>query len=267
MPIDSITLNSVTRTGLNALKRADEQSAQHQGSLSSGQRVNSIRDDAVAFAAAKALTDRAGDLATFKDRSSAGISTIGAALDGAGTVEPLLGQLRGIAQAARASETATERAAFADQFNAVRNQIDQVVGDSSYQGANLLSAGSSLTAGDVTVTARDSSTAGLGLAAAPTGGAGFTDAAIETALAQIDAASAQVRATQASLGSSIAALTIQADNAQQLRGIAAEGGLRLTEADLNEDAAGVTAAATRQQLSRVALTIGRDQQTSILSLF
>jgi|GEM_PF-1502384 len=274
MPIDSIALSGAARTSLMSLQRTEQQSADRQSALSSGKRVNSVRDDAVAFLAARALSEQASDLAAVKDRSSTGISTVGAAIDGATTVDTLLGQLRGIAQAAQGSDSATERAAFADQFNTVRAQIDQVVGDSSYQGTNLLNAGSSLNAGNVAVAGRDSSSAGLGLPTAATDGTGFTDpnigagnGAIEATLTRIDAAAAQIRATQAALGSSISAMTIQADHAQQLGNVAAEAGLRLTQADQTEEAAALTASRTRQQLSRVTMTIGRQQQASILSLF
>jgi flagellin len=263
MPIDSVTLTAGVRAGLTSIQRADEQSADRGRALSTGKRVNSVRDDAVAYLAAKALTDQASDLAATKEQSASTVSAVGVALDGARAVESLVDQLQGIALAGQGTASATERAAFAEQYNTVRAQIDQVAGDASFQGSSLLTGGTTLSAGDVTVSAQNVTAGALGLSAAAADGSNFGDAL----LAEISAAATQIHRSQANLGSSVSALTIQADNADNLRNVAAEAGLKLTEADLQEEAAALAASRTRQQLASAGLAIGRDQQNSILSLF
>ncbi|CAA7621861.1 Flagellin [Magnetospirillum sp. LM-5] len=263
MPIDSVTLSASARTGLASIQRSNEQSADRSRALSSGRRINSPQDDAAAYLAAKALTDKASDLASVKEQSAGAVSAVSAALDGTQAVGRLITQLQGIAQSAQSTDSAAERASYAEQYNVLRDQIGAVIGDASYQGTSLLGGGTSISAGDVTVSAQNVTVGGLGLSAAAADGSNFGDAL----LAELSSATSTLRQAQSNLGSSVAALNIQAGNADNLRNVAAEAGLKLTEADLREEAAGLAASRTRQQLSQVGLGISRDQQNSILSLF
>lgn len=271
MPVDSITLTASAHASLATQQSLAGTAAQRAYNLSSGKKVNRVTDDAVAFAAARALTDRSGDLSAVKDSVGQGISTINAAQAGAEGVNSLLDQMKGIASAAIASDNSSERAVLAAQYNQVRGQIDSLSADSGYNGVNLLSSSSSAltvafsnASGDnVTVAARNVSANGLGVAAVATDGSDFS----ATTLSQLDAARSSINTIQASLGSNINALSIRAEAVQNQANIATEGAGKLTQANLNEDAAVLVATQTRQQLARIGQTISQKAQSSLLTLF
>lgn len=271
MPVDSITLTASARATLTTQQSLAATAARHSQNLSTGKKVNRVTDDAVAFYAARALSERSGDLSGVKDSVGQGISTISAAQAGADGVNAMVDQLKGIATAALATDNASERAALAEQYNQVRGQIDSLAADSGYGGVNLLSgASSSLTVSfgsstqdSLTVSPQDVGATSLGIAAVAADGSDFSAATLQ----QLDVATQTVNAVQASLGGAVSALSIRAEAVQNQANIAAEGAAKLTEADLNEEAATLLATQTRQQLARVGQTVSQQQQSSLLTLF
>lgn len=271
MPVDSITLTASARATLTTQQSLAATAARHSQNLSTGKKVNRVTDDAVAFYAARALSERSGDLSGVKDSVGQGISTISAAQAGADGVNAMVDQLKGIATAALATDNASERAALAEQYNQVRGQIDSLAADSGYGGVNLLSgASSSLTVSfgsstqdSLTVSPQDVGATSLGIAAVAADGSDFSAATLQ----QLDVATQTVNAAQASLGGAVSALSIRAEAVQNQANIAAEGAAKLTEADLNEEAATLLATQTRQQLARVGQTVSQQQQSSLLTLF
>lgn len=271
MPADSIALTANARAILETRQGLADRTARLSAALSSGKKVRTVTDDAVAFAAAGALTDRAGQLAAVQDSVGQGVSTINAALTASSSINDLLKQAQGIAGAGLASTDASERAGLAGQYNQVLGQIDALAADAGYQGVNLLSASSSaLTvslggrAGDaLSVSNRDNGSAALGLTAVATDGSGFSAALVD----QVGAAVDRNNATQASLGGAVGALSSRAEAANEQAAVAVQGAAGLIDADLGETAAGLLATQTRQQLARVAQGVSQQGQSSLLSLF
>ena len=72
---ESINLSSATRTNLLALQNTTSLLASTQERLSTGLKVNSAIDDAIAFFQARSLSDRAGDLSVLKGSIDQGISS------------------------------------------------------------------------------------------------------------------------------------------------------------------------------------------------
>lgn len=271
MPVDQINLTASARDVLVTQQSLAASAAQRSRNLSTGRKVGRVTDDAVAFAAARALTERASDLSAVKDSVGQGVSTINAALAGAEGVNSLLDQMKGVASAAIASGDSAERAVLATQYNQLRGQVDSLAADAGYNGVNLLSASSSaLTvafgaqAGDnLTVNGRNVSAAGLGVTAVAADGSDFSAATV----AQLDNAGATVNAVQSNLGSNLTALGIRGEAATAQAVVAQDGAARVTEADLNEEAALLVATRTRQQLARAGQGVSQRAQESLLTLF
>ena len=134
----SITLTGAQRNALLTLQNVADLSDRTQNRLTTGKKVNNVVDNAVSFFQAKSLTDRASDFTDRKDQIDQGISSITAALDALESIDALLKQMKGVAQAAK-TQTGSERVSSTTQFNELGNQISQLVEDASYQGLNLLS--------------------------------------------------------------------------------------------------------------------------------
>jgi flagellin len=138
-----VTLPSSLRSNLLTLQNTQSEINKKQQILATGNKVNTALDGPTSYFAAKGLTQRAGDLSSLKDALGQGISTIKAANSGLTSIDSLLDQAKGLttsAYAALGSDAASvaTRKALADQFNALRGQIDKLAGDAGYAGKNLL---------------------------------------------------------------------------------------------------------------------------------
>ena len=141
-----VTLTAAVRQNLLALQSTADLIARTQNRLSTGLRVSSALDDAVAYFQAKGLTDRAIDFEEKKAGIDQGISTLTAATDAVTGVQSLVQQLKGLATNAKSATTDTEIDNIVAQFNDLRTQIDNLAGDANYQGLNLVNGtGSTLT--------------------------------------------------------------------------------------------------------------------------
>ncbi|QCO15717.1 flagellin [Azospirillum brasilense] len=143
MAINDVTLTASMRTNLLQLQSVNDKIGVKQNILSTGNKINSALDGPTSFFAAKSLTQRAGDLSSLKDAMGQSISTIKAADKGVTAIESMIEQARGLTTAAYsalgtdAGSVAT-RKTLAAQFNALKEQIDKLAGDSGYAGKNLL---------------------------------------------------------------------------------------------------------------------------------
>ena len=143
MAVGDISLSSSMRTNLLQLQGVQDQIAKKQNILATGNKINTALDGPTSFFASKGLNQRAGDLTALKDTMGQAVSTIKAADKGLTAIDDMIEQARGLTTAAYsalgtdAGSMAT-RKSLAAQFNALKEQIDKLAGDSSYAGKNLL---------------------------------------------------------------------------------------------------------------------------------
>jgi flagellin-like hook-associated protein FlgL len=135
--MSDITLTASSRNALLSLTDTSSLMSRTQGRLTTGLKVSSAVDNAVAYFQAKGLNDRASDFSTRKDQISQGISGLNAALNGTTLVDSVLKQMEGIVDSVRTADAST-RSALGKQFNDLAKQINSGVSDSSYQGLNLI---------------------------------------------------------------------------------------------------------------------------------
>ncbi len=132
-----IALTKAQRSSIITLRDVADLSDRTQERLTSGRRVNSVTDDAVAYFQAKSLSDRADDFDLKKSNIDQGISAMRTALDGVEAIDQLLKQMKGMAEATK-SQSAEERQTATEQFIEIGNQISELIEDTSYQGLNIL---------------------------------------------------------------------------------------------------------------------------------
>jgi len=270
MAIDDITLAGGMRNDLVALQMVASLQARTSERLSTGKKVNSAVDDPSAYFAAQNELDRANDLSTRKDDMGEAIQTVTAGLQGIDGITTLIQEAQGLATSALSADT-TDRASLATQFNALRTQIDQLAGDSSYKGTNFLNSGSLTVqfnesgSSSLTITGFDASTTGLAIGAAQNNWAADTD--INAATAQLNNALNTLRTQASTLSSSNGVITARQDFTTNLINTLTTGADNLTAADTNEEGANMLALQTRQQLGVVALQLSSQSEQSILRLF
>jgi flagellin len=164
------------------------------------------------------------------------------------------------------------RATLQSNYNALLIQIDQLAGDSSYNGVNLLS-GDSLTVNfneqgtsGLTIAGVHFGSVGLGLSAVS--GNGFQDNTnIKLTETAINTAITTVRAQTETFGTNSSTISTRQTFETNLINTLQTGASNLVLADQNEASANLLTEQTQQQLEISALSIANEANQSVLKLF
>ncbi|TXN41557.1 flagellar protein [Methylobacterium sp. WL30] len=177
-----------------------------------------------------------------------------------------------------------ERASLSKQYNSLLTQIDQLAKDSSFNGTNLLSSSAASNKLHISFNEKDTSnldvqgvdatSGGLNLTAI-TGNSGSTadgkgsfllDASVTATLSSLTSASTTLRSQASTFGSNLSVVQNRQDFTKNLQNVLDTGASKLTDADLNEEAANSQALSTRQSLGISALSLANQAQQGVLQL-
>lgn len=284
----SITLSAPIRSNLLTLQSTSSLIGRTENRLSTGLKVSSAIDDAVAYFQGKALSDRSSDFAEKKDGIDQGISSLTTAMTAISSIETIMKQMKGLVLSAKSS-TAAEAKDLAAQFNTLSKNINTLASDATYQGMNLVAGTSAKLKVDFsTATAAYLEIKGVDLRGSKlitnkaasvmaTGLAGelWSKAAVVTANAmtrfdnvikKLDTALSKLRANSKALGSNIALLQTRLDFTKSYTNTLEEGSGKLTLADMNEEGANLVALQTRQSLGIQALQFSGQSEQAVLQL-
>ncbi|MGD9639136.1 MAG: flagellin [Alphaproteobacteria bacterium] len=163
------------------------------------------------------------------------------------------------------------RAEYAQQFDDLRTQMNELVQDTGYKGVNLLKGD------DLTVIFNESRTSKLeikgvtldatGLGIQATENSWKTNDDINAQLEQVEAALETLRSQASTFGNNLAVVQTREDFTQGMIDTLTAGADKLTLADMNEEAANMLALQTRQQLGTNSLSLASQSSQSVLSLF
>jgi len=168
---------------------------------------------------------------------------------------------------------------LAKQFNELRDQLDKLADDASFNGINLLR-------GDkLKLTFNETGTSTIDIQAKDSdGGAtsinnttlGITsvadkdldsDASIDAKLGKLGDALGTLRSQSSAFGSNLSIVQNRQDFTKNMINTLETGAANLTLADTNEEAANLLALQTRQQLSSTALSMASQSDQAVLRLF
>lgn len=165
-----------------------------------------------------------------------------------------------------------KRAELVDQYNQLLTQIDELAGDASFNGINLINGD------DLSVLFNEDGTskldlvgstfdsAGLGLTALASNA--FDDNAdINDTLDDLKSAIGDLRIGASKFGSNLSIVETRQDFTKNMINVLETGASNLTIADTNEEAANLLALQTRQQLSSTALSMASQSDQAVLRLF
>jgi flagellin-like hook-associated protein FlgL len=168
--------------------------------------------------------------------------------------------------------TSSTRTTLQSNYNALLTQIDQLAGDSSYNGVNLLN-GNNLTVNfnetgtsSLTISGVTFNSTGLGLSSVATGGF-QTNSTITTAETAINAAISKVRAQTETFGTNSSTISTRQTFEQNLINTLQTGASNLVLADQNQESANLLTLQTQQQLEISSLSIANQANQSVLKLF
>ncbi|MEP1933011.1 MAG: flagellin [Roseibium sp.] len=198
--MQDIALSAGVRQNLLTLQSTADMMSGVQNKLATGLKVNSALDNPNSFFTASGLNSRASDLGTLLDDMGQSLQTIKAADKGISTITDLVESAKAKANQAQQTQSQSERAQYAKQYNALLEQIEDVAKDSSYKGKNLLAGEGN----DLTTIFNEDSTSKQTISAVD-----FTDAALSNGLNLSDLDEAKGGATSFGIAGGTATRTLQ----------------------------------------------------------
>src|SRR5579872_3729031 len=213
--MSDIVLTAGVRSNLLNLQQTASLMTTVQDQLATGKKVNSALDNPISYFTSQSLTNRANSLNSLLDSMSNAFQTIQAANNGISSITKLVQSAQALVSQAQQTADTTVRAGLATQFNAVLTQIDQLAGDSGFNGINLL-ANNSLTVtldesgtSSVTISGVADSTTALSLNNATNNWAGASD--LTTASTALTAALTTLQSQAQSFGTNLSTVQIRQD--------------------------------------------------------
>ncbi|MFP9138001.1 flagellin [Devosia sp. XGJD_8] len=185
------------------------------------------------------------------------------------------GKLTGAAIAESDIAGNSVRAGLADQFNELRDQLDKIADDASFNGINLLRGDKlSITFNETGTSSIDIQTennetinsSNLGVATTLEAKDLDSDTNIDAELAKLKSALNEVRSQASSFGSNLSIVENRQDFTNAMINTLEDGAGNLTLADMNTEAANLLALQTRQSLSQNSLSLASQADQSILQL-
>ena len=169
----------------------------------------------------------------------------------------------------------TVRADLAEQYNELRDQLDKLADDASFNGINLLR-GDKLTitfnetgTSSIDIQTKDEqsvNSANLGIATSLDKTDLDSDTNIDAELAKLKTALNDVRSQSSAFGSNLSIVQNRQDFTKSMINTLQTGAANLTLADMNEEAANLLALQTRQSLSSSSLSLASQADQSVLQL-
>ncbi|MCR6673767.1 flagellin [Devosia ginsengisoli] len=169
----------------------------------------------------------------------------------------------------------TVRADLASQYNELRDQLDKLADDASFNGINLLRGDKlTITFNETGTSSIDINTKGeeainsanLGVETWMEASTLDSDSNIDAELAKLKLALNDVRSQSSAFGSNLSIVQNRQDFTKNMINTLQTGAANLTLADMNEEAANLLALQTRQSLSSSSLSLASQADQSVLQL-
>ena len=276
-----INTNTAATLTANALTKNERAMSQAMERLSTGVRINSAADDAAGLAISSRMTSQVNGLNMAVRNANDAISMVQTADGAMIEIDNMLQRMREIAvQGASGTNTGTnDMAALNTEYEALRDQIFQIVDDTEWNGTTLLDgnvAGSTDQTVDYQIGANASQTITVDFGdfeSTNDFGSAFVtlhniDAATEanTAIGTVDAALVAVNTQRAKYGAAINRLEYAADNLANVSQNTSASRSRILDADYAAETTELARTQIIQQAGTAMLSQANQASQSVLGL-
>jgi flagellin len=271
----SVNTNYGAMVALQQLNNTNSQLETSQTRINTGMKVASAKDNGAIFAIAQGMRADVAGFGVVKESIDRTSSTVDVAIAAGEAVGDLLIDMKEKALgAADGSLTTSQRAAFNEDFKALRDQIGTIVSNAEFNGVNLIN--NSTTGVEALADADGGSTITVVDENLSLGGSIVTLAATASldtvtnasaAVGTIETSLDNLNQALARLGTASKALGIHGDFVQKLSDVTEKGIGNLVDADLAKESAKLQALQTKQQLGVQALSIANSSAGIALSFF
>jgi flagellin len=271
----SVNTNYGAMVALQQLNSTNMALSETQERINTGLKVASAKDNGAIYAIAQGMRADLSGFGVVLDSLDRTGSTVDVAIAAGSAISDLLIDMKEKALAA-SDETLTtaQRAAFSEDFKALRDQIDTIVSNAEFNGVNLINGSTAeITAfadadGNSVITVQDENLSLGGGVVTIAATASLDTATNASALVStIETSLTNLNQALARLGTSSKALTIHSEFVTKLRDSLEKGVGHLVDADMAKESAKLQALQTKQQLGVQALSIANQAPQIINSLF
>lgn len=271
----SVNTNFGAMVALQQLNQTNSALETTQSRINTGMKVASAKDNGAVFAIAQGMRSDVAGFGVVQESLDRVTSTVDTAVAAGEAIGDLLIDMKEKAlSASDGSLTTTQRAAFNEDFKALRDQIATVVSNAEFNGTNLIN---NTTAGvealadadggsGITIQDENLSLGGAVVTLAATASLN-TAANASAAVGTIETSLTNLNQALARLGTGAKALDIHSNFIQKLNDVTEKGIGNLVDADLAKESAKLQALQTKQQLGVQALSIANSSAGIALSFF
>jgi flagellin len=274
-----IASNIGALNALNSLRDVNNKLAMHQERLATGKRINSAADDPAGMTIAAKLNARSEGMKTALSNIGDAKNLLSVAESGLSKINGILTKMRNLAQQGISDTLGDdERTAIQTQLKEYESQIDDTIGQTTWNGDNLISTSGSMTfqtganSGDTTSfssigVAGASATLGLNASGAITPDGATAATEFGTYMSKVDTAMDTISEKLSNVGSLISKLSFKEEQLAVSQVNVESAYNRIMNADMAQEQLEATKYSILQQTGITMLAQANAAPQGILSLF
>jgi flagellin len=276
MAMNSVNTNQGAMVALQNLNQTNKDLGVVQGRVNTGLKIANAKDNGAVWAIAQNQRAESTSLNAVVSSLQRGQSVVDVALSAGGAISDILVQMKEkVLAATEAGLTTASKQALSDEYVALRNQIDTIANNASFDGVNLISSPATNSA-DVKSIANADASATIDIdhvdlsksnASIAATLSTLTGSVASADVTEIETAIQDVSSALSKLGTGAKALDTHMTNVMKLQDTLDAGIGNLVDADLAKESAKLQSLQTKQQLGVQALSIANQTSGILLGLF
>ena len=276
MAMNSVNTNQGAMIALQNLNTTNKDLGVVQNRINTGQKISTAKDNGAIWAIAQNQRAESASLNSVISSLQRGQSVADVAMSAGTAISDILVQMKEkVLAATEAGLSTASKAALSDEYKSLRDQIDTIANNATFDGVNLIST-TSVNSASIKAIANADATATIDIAhvvlsksntkiaaTLATLTSGVTSADVK----EVEDAIQDVSSALSKLGTGAKALDTHMTNVMKLQDTLDAGVGNLVDADLAKESAKLQALQTKQQLGVQALSIANQSSSSLLGLF
>ena len=276
MAMNSVNTNQGAMIALQNLNTTNKELGVVQNRINTGQKISSAKDNGAIWAIAQNQRAESASLNSVVSSLQRGQSVADVAMSAGTAISDILVQMKEkVLAATEAGLSTASKQALSDEYTSLRDQIDTIANNATFDGVNLISR-PSVNSSSIKAIANADATATIDIdhvvlsksntkiaATLATLTNGVTSADVK----EVEDAIQDVSSALSKLGTGAKALDTHMTNVMKLQDTLDAGVGNLVDADLAKESAKLQALQTKQQLGVQALSIANQSSSTLLGLF
>ena len=276
MAMNSVNTNQGAMIALQNLNATNKDLGVVQNRVNTGLKIASAKDNGAIWAIAQNQRAESTSLNAVVSSLQRGQSVADVAMSAGTAISDILVQMKEkVLAATEAGLSTASKQALSDEYKSLRDQIDTIANNASFDGVNLISS-TGVNKSSIKAIANADATATIDIAHVVLSKSNTKIAATLTSLTgtvnsadvkEVEDAIQDVSSALSKLGTGAKALDTHMTNVMKLQDTLDSGVGNLVDADLAKESAKLQALQTKQQLGVQALSIANQSSSSLLGLF